>query len=860
MKAQEKVTITVSEQPLNTVLNKLSENGKIRFAFDNDYFKGIKVTFSVTDMEIEKFLGFMAREYPMAYKYIGGTWVLFRAEKPVTVLPKPVATVKKEPELVIKKKEVPAYIQPRIYYFQGRVVDANSGDALKYCSVAIPGGKSVITDESGVFYSEIVSTGRVGIKVGHLGYLPLDTVVDIVGKQNIQLTLQPVSLINYFEANTRNVKFQLGFHEKPEFIAFNGNASAIIPSLFPNDMVNLYAAYPGVMYQGMSPQGMQVRGGNQSEVVSYIGQIPLFEPNFLFGNQSLLNSAILQQSYFSRGGYGLEYSGGIAGTVQNEIKTGQNTRPVVELDANLLDASLLTMLPLGEKVSISAFFRKSLIEYWPNFLFKNLSENVGLASYSENPVINGSIEKPEASYLDFNLKLSIKPSANHEIAITAIGNQNAESRSFAWTLPDSFNETKNNTVLQYGGSLNWSALFNPNWSSSVNVSYYSLDKKGSSVFSSGETVINNVVDENSLSGLNIRWQSVIEQNIITHYFGTAYHWSHFNYNFFENDFSAWKSMNVLPFGISTINHVADIYYQGRLNILPWLRIKAGAKARYNFTVHDFQVLPNGSVEFLPADGVRIYYLTGRYLQELYRSTRFDTGLNRTTVWILPDNGTFFSKSYQNIAGLNYDRGGFLLNIEAYAKTVDDRPLLFARSNYTNDVENVSYQIQKGTSTSIGVDFFAQYRHSVFSHSLAYSLGRNSEAVNSVNSGNSFWSLTDRLHVVKISELVSYKGWMASLNWNFATGIPYFTLSSTTSEFFQGRSSAYSRLDISIMKQFKVKSARIQLGLSVLNLLDNRNVNNIEFSTLRTANSSFDVQKTFYDLPFSPQAFVSVRFE
>jgi hypothetical protein len=202
----------------------------------------------------------------------------------------------------------------------------------------------------------------------------------------------------------------------------------------------------------------------------------------------------------------------------------------------------------------------------------------------------------------------------------------------------------------------------------------------------------------------------------------------------------------------------------------------------------------------------------------------------------------------------------LLNIEAYSKTIYDKPVLFAGSSINGTNENVTYKIYKSNGLRQGVDLFAQFRHSIFSHTLTYSIARNTESVNSINSGNPFWSLNDRLHVVKLSEVLSYKGWLASLNWTFASGIPYLALNSTPETFSMGRSDSYSRLDFSFIKQFRVGSVKIQMGVALLNLPDRKNVNNIEFYKLRAGNFEWDVRATYHDVPFSPQAFLSVRFE
>ncbi|MCF8360608.1 MAG: TonB-dependent receptor [Prolixibacteraceae bacterium] len=863
VKGQEKVTISVAEKPLNAVLNEITETSKIRFAYDNDYFSGILVSFSVNNMEIEDFVHFISREYPVGYKLIGGTWVLFKVEKPKIVKPKPVYAIKKDPKIIPEKRKAPDYMQPRIYYFSGKIYDAETGEAIKYCQVAVRGGKSVLTDEHGEFSSEIVSTGKVVINVGHLGYIQLDTLIELENNPLIEIDLHPVSLLNFHQANIKATKFGLDVTDKPELIAFNGNASMIVPSLFPTDLNNLYASFPGVLSTGLASDGWLVRGSNPAENVIYIDGIPLYEPNFLFGNQSFLNSAVLQQSFFSRGGYSLDNKGGISGMAMHQIKSGYSHRPFVQVDANLLDASVTAMLPVGKNISFAAELRKSLVEYWPGFLFRNLSENVHLQPFSveSSKLLTGRMGNTNASYFDFNAKLQARLSDKHEISFSAIGNRQSNTRDFIWNLPEIYSQQNSNLVTQYGGNVQWYAKFKPNWLSWFNVNYLDFRKNSYEHFSYSDVPLSKESDENVLSQLDMHWRSEIHQKHWLHYFGAGFQQFDFKYNFAEEKLSGiFSGRSVLPFSTSALNRAANVYYQARFNVTHWMRLKAGAKAVYDFSVSDFQLLPNGSVEIYPFNGFKLYYLTGRYLSELSQTIRFDTDLSCHSIWYLPDNGTFFSSSYHNIAGLNFNTGGFLLNVEAYSKTIDDKPVLYAGSSFNDTNENVTYKIHKINGLRQGVDLFAQYRHSIFSHTLAYSIARNTESVNSINSNNPFWSFNDRLHVVKISEVLSYKGWLASFNWTFATGIPYLALYSTPETFSMGRSDNYSRLDFSVIKQFKAGSAKIQVGVALLNLLDRKNVNNIEYSKLHAGNWEWSVGATYHDVPFSPQAFLSVRFE
>jgi hypothetical protein len=91
---------------------------------------------------------------------------------------------------------------------------------------------------------------------------------------------------------------------------------------------------------------------------------------------------------------------------------------------------------------------------------------------------------------------------------------------------------------------------------------------------------------------------------------------------------------------------------------------------------------------------------------------------------------------------------------------------------------VDYKQFEGEELNRGVDLFMQFRTSIFKHLISYSLSEAKENIEGVNNKLYFESFDHQKHRLRLTEVASFKGWTASVNWYFANGMPYLHNSST----------------------------------------------------------------------------------
>jgi ferric enterobactin receptor len=149
-------------------------------------------------------------------------------------------------------------------------------------------------------------------------------------------------------------------------------------------------------------------------------------PAICLGNMSVLNSKFVQQAFVSRGGFDAGYGGRVSGLIELVGKSGKKNKPYVDLSANLLNTNILANMPVTEKFSITAAWRRSFIDKWQNYLYFRLIDDV--VASDENPITSTII--PTVKFQDVNAKISFHPAENFEINLNLLYGNDYQTRDF----------------------------------------------------------------------------------------------------------------------------------------------------------------------------------------------------------------------------------------------------------------------------------------------------------------------------------------------------------------------------------------------------------------------------------------------
>ncbi len=831
---QEKtISVDAGNKSLNLVLEEISKKYDVQFAFDADFFSKINANLQLKQVSVEQFLNEICQKYHLVSEKIDKTWVLYEDPTPIP-LPKPEYT-----------------------NIEGIVTDRNTGEPLLFCNISLGENHGTITNELGIFNEKIEKKDQVTISISHLGYHRLDTTISLTPGHFYRIALKPFS----FHIETINVyqqeKHMIEMADKSERIAFNPKQSANLPRLDDSDLISALSLIPGVNFLGGQTSGISIRGGSPSENLILLDGIPILETSHLFGNMSVLNAKFISQAFVSRGGFDASYGERVSGIVE---LTGQNNyyKPSLDLSANMLSVNAAGEIPIGKLVSISGAYRKSYIDQWENYLYKQILSQESSASEDASSVV------PTVSFDDMNVKMSIKPTEKQELSFNIFESNDLQKRNFVFSETSRFFREEQADSKNRGISGNLRIQSGNNWQNHLNLGYNELGREGwtsagllpNKQGKGGKDELN--TNDNSLEEFIVSWSTSLKTGNITHQLGLGGNQDKVSYQYFSSSLTGNNRVDSINYhSESTILHG---FLQEKIKIGNRVNLRVGVRANHENQTNKIFIQPRAGISFKVTDDLELFYSGGLYNQFLSRIRKIDSNGNMDLVWYLPDStGMGTLKSIQHVAGARFAKNGLSIDIETYYKKITGKVNLYAESSGGKE-KVITYMPREGESESYGLDALVHYKQGIFTHMLAWSVSKTTEQFEGFNNGLPYPAFDDQRNRLRWTEMARYKSWVFSTNLTYRTGSPYLISQDGTSTGEFGRLPFFAQADFSLIKRFKYNYFQLSAGISLLNLLNRENVLEVDYFNVSDATGSYSVRTDITAMKFTPVFFINIRLQ
>lgn len=826
---QEKnITVRAENKRLDQLLEEVSLNYLLRFAFNADEFSKIKVTFNLKSASVTDFLNEISRKYHLLYEIIDQTYVLYR---------NPDALPAKQEERIV---------------LEGIVTDGHTGEPLLYCHVGLTENKGTTTNELGIFSQSVEKTDQVTIMISHLGYRRLDTTLNLKPGSFHKIQLNPFSVQMETIRVLQQEKDVIEMSSGSERIAFNPRQAANLPRIDDSDLITALSLIPGVHLLGGQAPGISIRGGSPSENLILLDGIPILETSHLFGNMSVLNAKFVSQAFVSRGAFDATYGERVSGVVE---LTGQfnYSRPGLDLSANLMNINAAGEIPLGKTVSVSGAYRRSYIDQWENYLYRQILEQQTTAE-------EGSSLSPTVHFDDFNFKLSVRPSEKQEIAVSAFNSSDLQQRTFSFE-NDRFYRNDEADSKNSGISGSWK-IQSGEWQHRLSAGYNKVERTS---FSNSGTEPNKQgkggkeeldKDDNYLEELLVNWSAEVKTGIFTHQFGAGAHLDRVDYLYLAKN----PTGNIQ---VDSIRYDADLdvlhtFLQEKIQLTEDMQFRVGLRINQENSTNKFYFQPRLGVSLDVTPDLNLFYSGGVYNQFLSRIRKIDSNGSADLVWYLPDStGAGIMKAWQHTVGSHYEKNGWSINVESYYKKTRGKMNLYAEISGSKE-KTITYVPRPGESEHYGIDVMLHYKKGAFTHMLAWSVSKSAERFDNFNAGDTYPAFDDQRHRLRWTEMGRYKSWVVSANLTCHSGSPYLPAGVTngTQEF--GRLPGFSQTDFSLIKRFKYKSFTLSSGLSLLNIFDRENVVEVDYYQVSDETGSYSFRTDIRAMKFTPVFFINIR--
>lgn len=751
----------------------------------------------------------------------------------------------------------------------GTIYDAETQKPIENISVIYTSKPlGTITDKEG-YFQLASSTKNDSLKISFLGYktLVIPTKEVLIKPCKKLYLVEQKSLLN--EIFITNYLTQGIRKTKEGYIEISTKKLDILPGLTEPDVLQSIQLLPGVYSPNETAAGLHIRGGTPDQNLILFDGIKMYNSAHFFGMISAFNPYITDRIKVFKSGAGANYGNHISGVIDIQTEDEIPKKTTGGFGFNLTQTDAFLKLKLSKKLSFSFSARRSITDVFNTSTFKRLSKKVfqnTIIANDNNFEGSNFLSNTDFYFYDFNSKVTYKPSEKDKIIINQLFVENDLQHNFGVT-DNSFKTKDKLAINNQGFSSKWIRNWNEKLKQETSFYYsnYNLN------YNFSEEVTEDNQDKkrtklNTIKDLNFETKLQIKKNRKESY-GFGYQ---FNKNNVSHKLESIDESN--PDFESSLNEANQnnthaLFAEYRFKNNEKFTLQLGLRSNYFSLTNKFFLAPRIFTQVLVNSNFWIKSSAEFKQQNISQLLEFSTadfGLENQ-LWALSNNNDIpLLKSKQFTFGAIYKKNNWFLDVDFYYKNVT------GITSLTKGVLSVNEDYSEGKNTIFGIDFLLQKKWRNYSSWFSYSFGDVNFMFDTINNGNSFSGNTDIRHNFLWSHNLKIGNYNFSLGWNVRTGVPFTNhkgLDDDNQIIYEAINSSrlpvYHKLDFSGTYSFNFdadKNWTGKIGLSLLNVYNNKNILQRKFSVQQEGDNSFSVfTEDTISLGFTPNFVFRVFF-
>jgi outer membrane cobalamin receptor len=623
-----------------------------------------------------------------------------------------------------------------------------------------------------------------------------------------------------------------------------------LPGITDADVLFSLQQLPGVKSPNETASGLHIRGGTPDQNLVLWDGIRMYHPGHLFGMISGFNPNIAQTVNFYSKATSPKFGERTSGIIDIRTDNGVDSLRA-EAGINGLSADAYVKIPLTKELGLQLSGRKSYTEWLQTPTFDALAEKV-----FQNTNFDQFDQDNQFGFQDYAAKIYYAPTDSDRFAVSGIA---IDNHLDYFSGSDGTRRNQKMDVRNYGFSGNWQHDFGKVQQEIVlYYSAYTFNYENNRRYpdSNFEWFVkkNRVTD----SGAELNYSYAIRDNVI----------ANFGYQLSGNDLSH-IFLDRFP-GLEVElgqKHLMNVSHAGYADFQyspgPWV-FQTGARYNYFNRLKESSLEPRALIQcrFSNLFTAQLSYeRKSQIVSQIRESVANDLSLENY-VWILSDGNEYpVQRANQFTAGVTYKNKSFLIDADAYYKTIDGVTSMAFGLLHEYDSE-----VHRGDGFTKGFDLLVQKSAATWRIWLTYTYQDSQNRYEGLNSGDGFPISSDIRHALTLSFYKKWNRFSASAGWFWHTGKPYSRLDSQNqiNSFNDERLPEYHRLDLSAAYDFKQnKSWSGKVGMSILNVYNRHSHISREYE--RQATSVGELFETDYSirdytsLGFTPNVFVRIYF-
>jgi len=813
----QQVEVRASNKPLNKVLTQLINNYNASISFNDNALSKYIIDVDKSFSSVNNAIKYLISDLPFDSEINNGVIIIFN-------------------KIVTHKK--------RQWILSGRVVEKGSGEPLPYSHIIV-NELGTVSDQSGSFSFTSENDSIFNVRISHLGYYIVDTVMTYGHYNNFYLTPSSIGLSEIIIKN-KNIERGSQYGEQPGLIKLNNRIAGFLPGYGDNSVFNLLRLQPGILASGEQTNELIIWGSYEGQSKVTFDGFTIYGLKNFNDNISSFNPLMAKDIEVYKGGYDATMGERVGGIVNITGKLGNINHTSFVITANNMTLNGLVEIPIAKNGSLILAFRHTYYNLYDQNDLAFLIRQNNDADTTNDVDIDIT---PDYRFRDMNIKYSTRFGKNQDLFYVSFY---GGSDKFSYSIDDIFKKVRlikdtREENTQSGASI----YFGKKWTGTSRTEFsFSYSSIRSKFYDNAELLFpqinnNRIISDKFTNNLLTESSLKAESN---YKLGSK--------NSFDVGvelFSNRVELTEDTFDIQYLNMIEtsprlNVYAQDKLLIGKNFSIVGGFRLTHALSLKKAYVDPRLSVSFFPNERFKINMALGIYHQFVMRSSVLDDVGNYKYLWVVANNTDVPILSANHyVFGATYTNAGTIFNIEAYYKQT------YGLTRFIRSVKYNLRDIFNGKSKSIGVDFLIKQHIRSHSFWVSYSLSSTKELFDYFLNGEYRRAPQDQRHEVKVAGLFNFDPIFLSADYVYGSGFPDFIYNQQQ---VASSNTTYSRLDVSVTYKFLKRKLNGEIGISILNVLNRQNFKLANFERI-PANQTSNINIYAEAIPFTPTLFLKI---
>lgn len=815
---------------LKQILITIEKQHNVSFNYTEDNIFGIKITPPYKSLSLTKKLKYLEKKTNLSFENIDNTFIN-----------------------ISNKKNSASQI------ICGYILSDIDNKPLENANIQFFNGKGTTTNQLGYF--ELEQDGKTDLSISYLGYQTQKIILPQIGiKDCLKIILQstitalPEIKTNHFLTSGISKKNNGSFEIKPKKFG-------ILPGLIEPDVLQTMQQIPGINSTDESVASINVRGGTHDQNLFLWNGIKMYQTGHFFGLISAFNPNLAHTISIYKNGSSPFYGESVSSVIVISSNPSAYEKNTFSAGLNMINADIYSKFNISKKAFIEISGRKSITDFAESPTYKEYYnkafQNTSITDFIKNQNINYSSDKKFGFY-DATLKYYQKIGLKDLLTIDLI-TINDKLKIFQTATDNTTTRSENNILNQknFGGNLLWKRDWNKKNTTNINLysSFYRLIAE-KNITEGDQTVI----QENAVLDNGIK----IENN---HQISSKFTFNN-GYQLNEIGASNLDQINNPKFyrKIKDVLRTHALILETKYNdTISKITFNSGLRLNYIEKFKKYSIEPRLQFNYGFTKHFNLEILgelKSQNCQQIIDLQKDYFGIEKRR-WILSNNSTIpIQRSKQASVSLSYVKNDWLLTFENFYKKVTG--ITSSSQGFQNQLEFVKIN---GDYKVIGTEILVQKRINHFLTWFSYTYNNNNYNFPSFQPPvfpNNF----------KIDHTISWAGIYEKNNLKIALGSKWYSGKPETTPLNTeinpenptitynnpNNKNIHSFFQVNFSSTYKwesTKGIQYKLGLSVLNILNQKNEIN-EYYRISTLSNSIEEVKT-YALQRTPNISFRVSF-